>query len=497
VTEPRIIGRYALYDRIASGGMATVHYGRLAGPVGFSRTVAIKRMHPHFAEDPDFVSMFLDEARLAARVHHPNVVPTVDVVATEGELFLVMEYVQGETLGRLLRIAAKANERVPPPIATAIASGLLHGLHAAHEAKDERGEPLGIVHRDVSPQNVLVGVDGMPRVLDFGVAKAAGRLQTTRAGQIKGKLAYMAPEQATRGGVTRRSDVYSAAVVLWETLAGRRLFDADDEAGMLRAVLAGASIPPSRFANGVPAALDAVVLRALRLDPGERFATAREMASALEAAAPVAIPPTVGAWVERIAGDAIASQVVRLAEIESQPPMTPPAVSSPAANPPALQPSRPQPARAAPGAPEPDATIVSQPSAVSVASMRLRSPWGKRVGIASAAAVLVAIVAITVLSLRRTGERATSAPSATSGHAPVPTIAPPPSESAELPRAPVTSAAGPAATSPVASGPAATSPVATGPKPRPAVTVRAAPPSPATTHKPAPAPSGVVFRDPG
>src|SRR5579863_8618035 len=198
--------------------MATVHIGRLIGPVGFSRTVAIKRLHPQHAKEPDFVSMFLDEARLAARIRHPNVVPTLDVVATEGELFVVMDYVPGESLSRLAAATFAAGARFPLRAVVSIMAGSLHGLHAAHEAKSERGEPLGIVHRDVSPQNILVGIDGVARVLDFGVAKAAGRLHTTREGELKGKLAYMAPEQLETGTLTRQSDVYAAAVVLWETL---------------------------------------------------------------------------------------------------------------------------------------------------------------------------------------------------------------------------------------------------------------------------------------
>src|SRR5262245_49268372 len=163
--------------------MATVHLGRLLGPVGFSRTVAIKRLHAQFSQDPEFVSMFLDEARLAARIRHPNVVPTLDVVATGGELFLVMDYVAGESIAKLLRAVATKKEMVPIRVIAATMAGALHGLHAAHEAKDERGEPLGIVHRDVSPQNILLGADGVPRVLDFGVAKAIGRVQTTQEGQ--------------------------------------------------------------------------------------------------------------------------------------------------------------------------------------------------------------------------------------------------------------------------------------------------------------------------
>src|SRR5215471_9492239 len=167
VISPRVIGRYALFGEIAAGGMATVHFGRLVGPVGFSRTVAIKRLHAQYAKDPDFVAMFLDEARLASRVQHPN------VVTMPSEVFLVMEYLQGESLSRLIRDARKAGELVPPGHAASIVAGMLHGLHAAHEAKSERREALNIVHRDVSPQNVLVGTDGAARVLDFGVAKAA------------------------------------------------------------------------------------------------------------------------------------------------------------------------------------------------------------------------------------------------------------------------------------------------------------------------------------
>ncbi len=314
---PRIIGRYALYAKIASGGMATVHLGRLLGPVGFSRTVAIKKMHPHFTEDPEFVSMFLDEARLAARIRHPNVVPTLDVVATEGELFLVMDYVQGETLARLMRLTTAQKKMTPLPIAGAIFSGVLHGLHAAHEAKNERGEPLGIVHRDVSPQNIMVGVDGVSRVLDFGVAKAAGRLQTTRDGQLKGKISYMAPEQVRGHPATRQTDIYAVAVVLWETLAGKRLFQDDNDAAVLQRVLDGQVTPPSAHVPELPPAFDALVLRGLERDPARRFRTAREMAAAIEAVLPLAIPVQVGEWVETTAGPNLASQAARVAEIES------------------------------------------------------------------------------------------------------------------------------------------------------------------------------------
>jgi len=321
----RIVGRYALYGAIASGGMATVHFGRLLGPVGFSRTVAIKRLHAQFAQDPEFVSMFLDEARLAARIRHPNVVPTLDVVATGGELFLVMDYVQGESLARLTRGKERANLR----IISAIVSGALHGLHAAHEARDERGMPLGIVHRDVSPQNVLVGVDGVPKILDFGVAKAAGRSQTTRDGQIKGKLAYMPPEQLRGATLTRTTDIYATGVLLWEMLTGQRLFQGDNEGVIVTRILEGKVTPPSRVIATHSStltdaqmrlleAIDAIVLKALAPKPDLRYATAREMALALENVCHPATASVIGEWVETTAREVLSTRAARIAEIESR-----------------------------------------------------------------------------------------------------------------------------------------------------------------------------------
>src|SRR5690606_22755098 len=237
--EPvRTIGRYALFDEIAAGGMATVHLGRLLGPVGFSRTVAIKRLHSHFAKDPDFSAGFVDEARLAARIHHPNVVPIIAVLPAGGELSLVMDYVEGDSLAKVLRHATTTDETIPLSIASAIICGALYGLHAAHEAVDESGEPMHIVHRDISPQNILVGSDGVPRIVDFGVAKAAQRLQTTAEGQVKGKIAYMAPEQIRQAEISRKSDIYAMGVVLWEALAGKRLFTSENHANLMSKVLA-------------------------------------------------------------------------------------------------------------------------------------------------------------------------------------------------------------------------------------------------------------------
>lgn len=314
---PKIVGRYAIYSPIASGGMATVHLGKLLGPAGFSRMVAIKQLHPHFARDPDFVAMFVEEARLAAFVQHPNVVPTLDVVATETDLFLVLEYVQGESLSRLTKIAELRHERIPVRIAAAIGGGLLHGVNAVHDARDERGAPLEIIHRDVSPQNVIVGVGGVAKLLDFGVAKAAGGLQDTGDGSLKGKIPYMAPELLRDGQATRQSDVYGAAVVIWEAVTGRRLFGGDSDAQVYAQVLA-ANVPnPSDVAPELPQALDRVIMRGLSPNPRERYATAREMALALEAAVRFASPPEVGAWVEDLARDALADRARKIAEMQS------------------------------------------------------------------------------------------------------------------------------------------------------------------------------------
>jgi serine/threonine-protein kinase len=312
------VGRYALGAELGAGGMAVVHLGRLRGPVGFARTVAIKRLYPTYGRDASFVAMFVDEARLAARVRHPNVVATLDVVVEGGELFLVMEHVHGVTLAELHALARARGERLPPPLAAAIVAGALDGLHAAHEATDEHGEPLGLVRRDVSPQNVMVGADGVARVLDFGFARAAGRLHVSVEGVLKGKVAYMAPEQIGSDVTSVRSDVYAAGVVLWEALAGRRLFQSDTVGGIVGQMLLGDVEPPSQVAAGVPEALDAVVLRALSPVPEARFATAKEMVLAIEQATTIATPREVAGWVRRVAGDELDPRAALVARVERE-----------------------------------------------------------------------------------------------------------------------------------------------------------------------------------
>ncbi len=313
-----LVGRYRIYGEIAAGGMATLHIGRLIGPAGFSRTVAIKRLHPQFSKDPEFVAMLLDEARLAARIVHPNVVSTLDVVAKDGELFLVMDYVAGESLAQLLKKAWRTKQHPSPSVVVSLGTDLLMGLHAAHEAKSDGGRPLGIVHRDVSPQNLLVGADGVGRVVDFGVAKAMIRSTSTRDGKVKGKLAYMSPEQIQAGPVDHRSDVFSAGVVLWEALAGKRLFTRPDPGAIVAAILTDRVEPPSKLAPDVPEAVDRVVLKALEKHADARFGTAGEMAEALADALVPAGALRVGQWVRKAAGDALNARARRVADVESQ-----------------------------------------------------------------------------------------------------------------------------------------------------------------------------------
>jgi serine/threonine-protein kinase len=317
--DPQVVGRYAIYQEIASGGVASVRFARLVGPGGFSRTVAVKVPHQHFAKDREFSLMFLDEARLAARIRHPNVVPILDVVQAEADILLVMEYVHGEALSKLDARAKSLGEAIPLAVSASLITDTLHGLHAAHEATDERGEPLGIVHRDVSPQNILVGVDGVAHLVDFGIAKAAGRLQNTTdaaGGEVKGKYAYMAPEQARGEPVSRVADTFAAAIVFWELVTGEKLFLGRTQAESLHRVLVGRIRPPRAVNPDLPEAIDAVLMKALSRDPAARYQTAREMALDIEACVPPVRRSEVASWVERIAKDALAERAAALVEIE-------------------------------------------------------------------------------------------------------------------------------------------------------------------------------------
>jgi len=327
--RPLRVGRYLLAARLASGGMSSVHLGRLVGAAGFGRTVAIKQLHPHLAEEREFVTMLLDEARLASRVRHPNVVSVSDVVQAEGQLLLVMDYVAGVSLAELLRRALDDGRPLPLPIVSAIGCGILHGLHAAHEATDERGRPLGIVHRDVSPQNVLVGSDGVARLVDFGVAKAAGRLHTTVNGQVKGKLGYMAPEQLRSAAVDRRADIYAAALVIWEAATLRRPFGEDADAPLVRVQN---DIPPASSARAeIPPALDDLLARGLQRTAERRIGSAQQMALELAAAVPPAPATEVAAVVAELADDLLRQRAALVGRVEQNDGALPaePAVSPP------------------------------------------------------------------------------------------------------------------------------------------------------------------------
>lgn len=306
-----VIGRYLLHRQIARGGMATIHIARLVGDEGFTRIVAAKRLHPEFAEDSEFVSMFLDEARIASKVHHRNVVPVLDVVTTGEEVVLVQEYVHGAPLHWLLRTAHEAKTHVPINIAVSIACQVLAGLQAAHETTDELGEPLGVVHRDVSPQNVMVATDGTARLLDFGIAKATMAAHITREGMFKGKLAYSSPEQI-RGASTQQSDIYSLSVVLWELLVGHRLHNSAQSEGELIAEVMQGRIPtvlqvlePEKEWLGTNRwkqleALDPIINKGLAVDTGKRWKTAAEMEAALASAVQPATTTGVAGWLKTL-----------------------------------------------------------------------------------------------------------------------------------------------------------------------------------------------------
>lgn len=343
------IGRYALFEQFAVGGMATVHFGRLDGAGGFSRVVAIKRLLPHLLANSEFTEMLLKEARLAARVRHPNVVATLDVVASKGDVLLVLDYVEGEALSTLCRAQAKEKrELISIPIAVGIMQDVLHGLLAIHEATDEKGRALDLVHRDISPPNVLVGVDGAARVLDFGIAKALQHLDDSMTGRRMGKMGYMSPEQIQGERLTQRSDVFSAGIVFWELLCMRRLFPADQPEERMESILRGDYPRPSSFRNDISPELDAVVMKALERSPDARFATIREFSQAVEPTARPATRREIGDWVTGLASVALAERTRMVARLENwaEGPLIP-LSSSPFASeipPPIVPPSTPPPA---------------------------------------------------------------------------------------------------------------------------------------------------------
>lgn len=323
------VGRYEFADCIAKGGMATVHFARLHGDFGFCRVVAVKRLLPQFATDEQFKAMFIEEARLAARIRHPNVVSTLDVVADRDEVLLVMDYVHGDALSSLSKhLRSQACPIAPLNITTAVLSDVLRGLAFAHSTTDKDGKPLNIVHCDVSPQNILVGVDGVARVLDFGIAKAANSLAESTPGVVRGKPGYMAPEQLKGAEATPRSDLFAVGVVLWEMLTGQRLFGGAGFRASLAQRHHSQIQPPSTHNRAINPALESVVMKALATDPLARYRDANEMMRALELACPPARPSAVAEWVEQLAANTLVERGLLLSRLESEKRRSIPAPSS-------------------------------------------------------------------------------------------------------------------------------------------------------------------------
>lgn len=273
-------GKYVLVGEIAVGGMAEVFLGVKQGLEGFLKVVVLKRVLPHFTDNEQFVRMFVDEARIAARLDHPNIVRTYEFGELDGQYYTVMEYLPGEDLRGILRRLSVTKQKMPLHVAVGIVMQLCAGLHCAHQLTDTVGRPLNLVHRDVNPANIIITYGGEVKIIDFGVAKTNSTATVT--GTIKGKIAYMPPEQILARGVDQRSDIFSAGVVLWELLTGRRLFGRASDAATLYAIMNDPVPLPSRYRHDIPRELDAIVMQALSRTPTDRFSTAEEMSAALE-----------------------------------------------------------------------------------------------------------------------------------------------------------------------------------------------------------------------
>jgi serine/threonine-protein kinase len=279
----RRIGRYELLIPLASGGMATVYWGRFFGMAGFEKLVAIKVIHPHLALQDDFVDMFLDEARLSAQIHHPNALEIFEVGEDEGLLFMVAELVRGQSLQALINAASQAQESLEPQVYLSIIAKVCDALHSAHTLKSADGSPLHLVHRDISPSNILISYDGFIKLIDFGIAFAMGRDSTTRSNVVKGKLGYMAPEQWTKDPLDRRADIFSLGVVLYCLATGQNPFPGDTDAEQISQLLKADPIPPRVIFPKLDAALERTILKALAKHPADRHQTAEELRIELRA----------------------------------------------------------------------------------------------------------------------------------------------------------------------------------------------------------------------
>lgn len=283
-TRPTRLGKYDLVARIAKGGMAEIYLARQRGMVGFSRLVVVKRILPHLAEETEFVSMFMEEARLAALINHQNVVQIFDVGQHEGSYFIAMEFIDGPSLGVISRTARRNRSPLPYPIAAEIVAQACDGLHAAHQLQDEGGATMELVHRDVSPHNLMIARSGAVKLLDFGIAKAQDSSVHTHTGKIKGKYPYMSPEQCRGDPLDRRTDIFSLGIVFHELVVGVRLFKRSTDLMVLKAITEEPVPNPSELQPGIPSAIGAVIMRSLARDPADRYGTAEEMRRAVRRA---------------------------------------------------------------------------------------------------------------------------------------------------------------------------------------------------------------------
>jgi len=421
------VGRYELLVELASGGMATVYVGRQRGAGGFERLVAIKRMHRHISAVPELAASFMDEARIASLIRHPNVVNVHDVHEADGEHLLIMDYVDGTSLAHVMRAARQRKTKVPRPAALRILVDALYGLHAAHEQESLEGRPLGVVHRDATPHNILLGTDGTARLTDFGIAKAAERTVHTGTGLAKGKFRYMAPEQARAGALDRRVDVFAIGIVAWELLTGERLFKGESDVQVLLAISEGNYPRPSRFDSAVPAPLEGIVMRALSVDPNQRWPTAKAFAEALEGYAresgDLCSPSEVARLVDEFCGAEIQERRLLISEVLSG--KRPPVMSTGSVTPS-------HPGTGSTGAQPLTLDSVKVVPAISEEELR-RHRWRRRllIAIAVAGTAMVAALVVLVLQSRRGAthdKRMASAPPAASAS----TAAVAPATSAEV-----------------------------------------------------------------
>jgi serine/threonine-protein kinase len=320
-----LLGRYELLMRVGTGGMATVWAARQRGSRGFQKMVALKTILPRFSSDPEYERLFLDEARLTAQVRHPNVAQILDLGEDNGVLFLAMEWIEGVSVSELLRAAADCGVEVPLSVAIRIATQAAAGLHAAHELRGSDGELVGLVHRDVSPQNILVSFDGITKVIDFGIAKVMneGGDDATRSFQVRGKVGYLAPEQITDATADRRIDVFALGIVLYVLTTGAHPFEGRGPLATLYNIAQEPVTPPSELKKDYPSELEAAILRCLEKDRTRRFATCDELVWALESSIPSDLRATdqdVAVFVRSLAGDLGAQRwrALEMAAVESQ-----------------------------------------------------------------------------------------------------------------------------------------------------------------------------------